>query len=399
MTATSAFLNLRTASWAVAVVLSVGATTAYAVEDCEFNGKSINTSNGADTAGKTGLVRCKDRDTGQMAREYELRDGQSVGLSRYFQNGKLAKEFTRTANGPHTGLEREWSANGQLVLEFTNVNGSARGLRRQWFDDGTPRRVEWIAETERDGAAVEYRANGQLAGLRCGPQSLLTPHVDDVKLCGFSGPSTVNLYSSTGTVRSTTLWRNGVAQKTTRFYSDGKPELEEELQGTQKRETFYANNGSKRREKLWDASGRPQLLLRDAEFHASGTLTLERIYLVAEADGRKRSRLTNESRFYLNGQPQSKDVFTLDGSTELRDSQRFTDQGLLSRQGRYVIDGRYAERPVGTHQSLFANGKPAQEDTYDAKGTLARQKVWDESGKLLSDDALFEDGSRKAYAK
>ena len=54
---------------------------------------------------------------------------------------------------------------------------------------------------------------------------------------------------------------------------------------------------------------------------------------------------------------------------------------------------------MGVHQVFFANSKLAQEDTFDAKGNLARQKVWDESGKLLSDDELFEDGSRKAYAK
>ena len=64
------------------------------------------------------------------------------------------------------------------------------------------------------------------------------------------------------------------------------------------------------------------------------------------------------------------------------------------------MDGRYGgARPVGVHQVFFANSKLAQEDTFDAKGNLARQKVWDESGKLLSDDELFEDGSRKAYAK
>lgn len=372
---------------------------AYAVQDCEFNGQHINTNNGAETAGKTGMVRCKDRDTGKTEREYELRDGKSIGLSRYFRDGKIYKEFTMTANGPHEGLEREWAANGQLVMEFTNVNGNARGLRRQWFDDGKPRKLEWITENEREGAAVEYHASGQLASLRCGPKPLLAPYVDDAKLCGFGAASSVNTYSYKGELRKTSVMLGGVEQKATSFYAPGKPELEEELQGTQKRETYYADDGGKRREKLWDVSARTALLLRDAEFHASGTLVRERVYAVAEANGRKRSRLASESNFYLNGQPKSKDVYTLDGNTELRDTQHFNDQGKLSRQGRYAIDGRYSERPVGVHQVWFANGKLEEEVTYDAKGNLARQKVWDETGKLLSDDALFEDGSRKAYAK
>jgi len=112
-----------------AVLLAVCWHAAYAVQDCEFNGQHINTNNGAETAGKTGMVRCKDRDTGRAEREYELRNGQSIGLSRYYRDGKLAKEFTITANGPHEGLEREWAPNGQLVLEFTNVGGNSRGLR------------------------------------------------------------------------------------------------------------------------------------------------------------------------------------------------------------------------------------------------------------------------------
>jgi antitoxin component YwqK of YwqJK toxin-antitoxin module len=379
--------------------LALAGSAAFAVQDCEFNGKPIDTNNGAATAGKTGMVRCKDRDSGQMEREYELRNGDSVGLSRYFRNGKLAKEFTITANGPHVGLEREWAPNGQLVLEFTNVNGNARGLRRQWFEDGKPRKIEWVADTDREGAAVEYHANGKLASLRCGPKPLLAPHMDDARLCGFGAPSTVNTYSSRGDLRSTSVLVAGVEQKSTSFFANGKPELEEVLQGSQRSEVFYADDGVKRREKLWDVSGRTALLLREVEFHASGTRVVERNYAILETNGRKRSRLASESNFYLNGQHKSKDVFTLDGNTELRDTQQFNDQGKLSQQGRYVIQDRYNERPVGVHQFWFANGKLEEEDTYDAKGNLARQKVWDESGKLLKDDALFEDGSRKAYAK
>lgn len=408
----STFLGSRDGWTGSAALLILACAPAFAVQDCEFNGKHINTSNGFETAGKTGMVRCKDRDTGLVEREYEMRDGQSIGLSRYFRGGKLAREFTATANGSHEGPEREWAANGQLVLELTHVNGHARGLRRQWFEDGKPRKIEWVAAiengSEREGAAVEYRASGQLANLRCGPKPLLAPHVNDSKLCGFDGaPSTVNLYSQKGDLRGTVVLVAGVEQKATSFFANGKPELEEELLhgGTQKRETYYyLEGGGKQREKLWDLSGRPALLLREAEFHTSGTLVAERVYLVVAADAtsnaRKRSRLASESRFYLNGQPQQKDVYTQgDGNTELRDTQRYTDQGTLKQQGRYALDGRTSARPVGVHQVFFASGKQEREETFDAKGKVARQRVWDASGKLVSDDELFEDGSRKAYSR
>ncbi len=329
MNPTNSTFRRQPTAWACsgALLLALACPSAYAVQDCEFKGQHINTSDGSQTAGKTGMVLCKDRDSGKTEREYELRDGKSIGLSRYFRDGKRVKEFTVTANGPHEGLEREWTVNGQLVQEFTNVNGHIRGLRRQWFDDGRPRKVEWVAGNESgsdrdsDSAAVEYHAgSGQLATLRCGPKPLLAPHVDDAKLCGFNAPSTVNTYSYKGEVRKTSVLVAGVEQKATTFFGMGQPELEEELlqQGTQKRETYYAAEGGKRREKLWDVSGRPALLLREAEFHASGTLIAERNYQLVVAD---------------------------------------------------------------------ANGK------------IARQKVWDESGKLVSDDELFEDGSRKAYSR
>ncbi|MDZ7919701.1 hypothetical protein [Rhodoferax sp.] len=380
--------------------LLAGATAALAVQDCEFNGKSINTNNGAETAGKSGMVRCKDRDSGLMEREYELRNGDSVGLSRYFRNGKLAKEFTITANGPHEGLEREWAANGQLVLEFTNVKGNARGLRRSWYEDGSPKAVEWVADTEREGASVQFTSGKQLASLRCGPKPLLAPHVNDAALCGFGGSaSTVSTYSSSGKLRGTQTLLAGVVQKQAVLMDNGKPQEEMERQGSNLFERFYAEDGSKRREKLWTEAEKPAALLRDSEYHASGTLVRERLYALVEAGGRKRSRLASEATYYLNGQPKSKDIYTQEGNAELRDSQRFSDKGTLRAQGRYALDGRYGERTVGVHQFFFDNGKPELEEHYDNKGTLKRQREWDVSGKLLSDDELFEDGSRKAFAR
>lgn len=385
---------------ALAVALLCGSTLALAVQDCEFNGKSINTNNGNETKGLNGMVRCKDRDSGEMEREYELRNGDSVGLSRYYRKGQLYKEFTITANGPHEGLEREWAPNGKLVLEFTNVNGNARGLRRAWYDDGTLMRVDWVAENEREGASVQFTPSKQLAALRCGPKPLLAPHVDDAALCGFGGkPSTVSTYSTEGVVRSTQTLLAGVVQKATSFYSNGKPQDEEERQGTNRIERFFADDGSKRREKLWTEAEKPAQLLRESEYHASGTLVRERLYTLVDTGGRKRSRLASEARFYLNGQPQEKDVHTWEGTTEMRDSQRFSDKGTLRAQGRYALDGRYGERAVGVHKYFFDSGKLEQEDQYDDKGHVKRQRIWDEAGKQLSDDELFEDGSRKAYSR
>jgi len=377
------------------------AAAALAVQDCELNGKSINTNNGNETAGKNGMVRCKDRDSGLTEREYELRNGDSVGLSRYFRNGKLTREFTITANGPHEGLEREWAPNGQLVLEFTNVAGNARGLRRSWYEDGSPKAVEWLAENEREGASAQFTQGKQLASLRCGPKPLLAPHVDDARLCGFGGSaSTVSTYSSSGKLRGTQTLLAGVVQKQAVLMDNGKPQEEMERQGNQRTERFFGEDGGKRREKVWNEAEKPAVLLRDSEYHASGSLVRERLYGVSELGGRKRNRLLSEARFFLNGQPQSKERYSLDGETELVDRQHFNDKGTLVAEGRYALDGRYGqERGLGVHKSYYENGKLAQEETYDGKGNVKRLRSWDENGKQTADDELFEDGSRKAYAR
>ena len=395
------YINCTTMRHTLLATLLICVTpAAFAVQDCEFNGQPINTNNGAETAGKSGMVRCKDRDTGRMEREYELRNGSMFGLMRYYRDGKLNKEFTTTANGPREGLEREWAPNGQLIEELTHVSGNVRGLRRSWYDDGSLKRVDWVADTEREGASVQFNRTKQLTELRCGPKPLLAPHADDATLCGFaSKPSTVSTYSSDGKLRSTQTLLAGTVQKAVRFASNGQPTDEEERSGTQRSERFFGDDGSKRREKLWDESGRPALLLSDAEYHASGTLVRERHYVVAESNDRKRSRLSTDARFFLNGQPQSKDSYTLDGTQETRRTQRFLDNGKLLYEGSYALSGGYGERPFGKHLSYFNNGNVQSEDSYDSKGNIQRQRVWDATGTLLSDDELFEDGSRKAVGK
>ena len=52
------------------------------VLDCEINGGHVNPNNGNTTAGKTGIMKCKDRDTGKVVREEEYRNGRPDRLSQ-----------------------------------------------------------------------------------------------------------------------------------------------------------------------------------------------------------------------------------------------------------------------------------------------------------------------------
>jgi hypothetical protein len=92
-----------------ALVPLLGAAAAHAQQDCELNGRGVNPANGATTAGKTGLLRCKDRASGELQREEQVQNGVSMGLVRIYEKGKLAKEHSVNAKGNIQGRAREFS--------------------------------------------------------------------------------------------------------------------------------------------------------------------------------------------------------------------------------------------------------------------------------------------------
>ena len=78
------------ASIASAAVLAAVAAPAFAVESCDLDGEHVNPNNGNTTAGKTGLMRCRDGDGGRLLREQGLKGGVYMGVVRYFgQDGTL----------------------------------------------------------------------------------------------------------------------------------------------------------------------------------------------------------------------------------------------------------------------------------------------------------------------
>ena len=121
---------------AVACLAASVCTSAWAVQDCELNGESVNPANGNTTAGKTGLMRCKERDSGELVREQELRNGRFMGLVRYYDKGKLIREHSLNEKGNMEGRGREFGPAGQVLREGTYANGRTVGLLRT-FDGET----------------------------------------------------------------------------------------------------------------------------------------------------------------------------------------------------------------------------------------------------------------------
>ncbi|MEB0057866.1 hypothetical protein [Variovorax sp. LG9.2] len=379
----------------------VGAAgAAHAIQDCELDGAPINTSNGNTTAGKTGLIRCKDRDSGEVQREQQLQNGVFMGLVRYYEKGKLLKEHSVNAKGNMDGRAREFvPATGQVLRDALYSDGSEVGLVRGIYPSGQLRRLSFAsseAGSSGERAYVEYTERGQLSALRCADKPVLAPVIDDSKLCGFASagtPSQVELFDGKGTLRMRVSYAAGKRVRNENLYDNGKPQTQDEIVGNQRTERRFSSEGVKRREVLWLLVERGAVKQREQEFSEQGSLVRDQRWTAAAEP------LIDDS-FYLNGQPRSKSVYAGTGDARTVDMAQFHDNGQRSMQGRYLAAGRSSRQmPIGTHQSFDDKGVLVAESVYDDKGRVTRERAFDENGKLQRDDEVFEDGSRKAFAK
>jgi antitoxin component YwqK of YwqJK toxin-antitoxin module len=378
---------------AVAVLMLAGA--AHAVTDCELNGEPINTANGNTTKGKTGLIRCKDRDTGVLQREQELKDGNFMGLVRFYRQGQLEQEHRVNERGNRDGLSREFYPNGKVKSEETYENGSTVGLRRTFSPEGALRRASFHAPQASEVASAEFTDAGQLSDLRCSDKPVLAPAFDDAKACGFGGSATTELFSSKGVLKARVRHDNGRRVRNESLHESGKTARLDEVTGSVRTEQQFSPEGVKRREVTWQLAEpgvlRGALRTREQEFSATGTLTRDKRWAAGEA--------VSDDEYYLNGQLRRKTAYSGELRNRVEQVSEFHDNGQLAREGRYARTGRYGNAPVGVHKMYDDKGRPAAEMHYDEQGRITRERAFNEAGQVVRDDAVFEDGSRKAFAK
>ncbi|WP_038202091.1 toxin-antitoxin system YwqK family antitoxin [Xenophilus azovorans] len=386
----------RTARHLLLVVAAAGlAATAHAVQDCEVDGRSVNPANGHTTAGLTGLMRCRDRDSGQIRREQELRNGVFMGLVRFYEQGRLRKEHSVNEKGNMDGRAREFDAAGKVVREATYANGRTVGLARSFYPTGQLRRVSFHEEPGGERAVAEFNERGQLTELRCADRPVLAPAVDDAKLCGHAGasPAGVDLFDSRGTLRQRLALRAGQRVRAERFHDNGQVAARMAQEGDRLTEQQFSPEGVKRREREARVTERGSVRLREAEFSERGTLVREQRW---SPEGEPLA----EDSYYLNGQPRRKAVYGGSGEARTLEVTEFFDNGQRAAAGRYALTGRYGRQvPVGVHQRFNEQGTLVAESSYDDAGRLKRERGWSDDGRPLRDDEVFEDGSRRAYAR
>ncbi|CAN7156525.1 hypothetical protein LJR117_000141 [Acidovorax sp. LjRoot117] len=378
------------------IAASAYGASASAIIRCEMDGKPLNVSNGAELAGKSGLVRCREEDTGHLQREQELRNGKFIGQERMFdREGRLLRERTVNERGNSHGRVAEFWPNGQVRREETADNGRTQGAVRRFDATGRGERVSFHGEGQ-ELFHVEYNSKGQPTRLLC-PRSSVLP--EDRKLCGFNGATDTELYAESGARSAQLRYDQGRLLSATEWSSDGVVSAQQlVVDGRRVHKSFYTEGGKSvlREERVFTPDDRT---LRDTRgqlfsarrYGASGQPIEQRGF----ADGRE----VQVERWYLNGSLRERSTVSGSGKDARQLREMYRDDGKLARREQLNAD----QWRVGTQQAFHENGRLATEEQYstpDARGRtrLTARKQWDESGKLIADDTILEDGSRQRKA-
>ena len=353
--------------------------TAHAAQDCELNGQHVNPDNGATYAGKTGIMKCVDRETRKFLREEEYRNGRAIGYRKSVDFSGNTSVGNYNEQGNRDGEFKQFDADGTLIAEERYANGSTVGVQTYFHKNKQVKRRSFSEPGKGSIASIEYNDRGQLMQLRCADKPLLG---EDRALCGFDGKvADVTFYSAKGDVAGQARYENGKRLSMTAFNTQGAVARSEEAQGDRRiaRENFP--EGSLRLETIIVGNRKES----ERELAKSGQPVRETRW----QDGWK----SEETLWYLNGQQRSKTRWERDGNQVLVKAEEFWDNGKI--RARTVRDERRG--PVGLQQTFNDAGVLESELTYD-QGKLTRRKNF-KDGKLVLEEEYFEDGSRKSVRK
>jgi antitoxin component YwqK of YwqJK toxin-antitoxin module len=350
-----------------------------AVLDCELNGQSVNPNNGSTTAGKTGIMKCVDRETRKFVREEEYRNGEPIGHRKsvdYLGNTAVG---TYNAQRNREGEYRELDAAGNLTTEERYVNGALTGIQTYFHKNRQVRRRSFNEPGKGSLASIEYNERGQLVQLRCADKPLMG---EDRALCGFEGRiAEVTFHNARGEVTGQARYENGKRLAMSTLATAGAGARSEEVQGDRRIVRQHHPEGPLRLETVMAGAYR----LSERELAKSGQPVRETRW--------QEGRTSEETLWYLNGQPKSKTRWERDGQQVLVKIEEFWDNGTL--KARSVRDERRGF--VGLQQTYAESGVLESEVTYD-KGTITRRRSY-KDGRLVLDEEYFEDGSRKSTRK
>ena len=326
-------------------------TAAHAVQDCEMNGQHVNPANGSTTAGKSGIMKCRDRDSGKLVRETEYQSGRAVGYRKSIDLNGAVSVGSYNEKGNREGEFKQYDPAGKLLSEERYVNSDLIGVQTYYYPSGQLKRRSIHEPRKGALASLEYNDRGQLTDLRCADKPLLG---DDRALCGFDGKaSEVTLYNSRGEVSGKMRYEGGRRTAVASLGSSGAVVRSDEVAGDRRVTRSNFPDGQLRLETVVVGSYKQS----ERELSRSGQPVRDTQW--------QQGRKSEETFWYMNGQLRSKTRWT---SEDNYVEQLFDDAGLLRSEGIYE------------------------------KNRITRRKTY-KDGKLATDEELFEDGSRKSLRK
>ena len=353
------------------------------LQNCDLDGKPVNLDNGSTTAGLTGLIRCRERDSGRLTREKEIRNGAFIGVERFFEGNGARRERTINARGNTDGWARNYGTSGNLLQESFHRDGTRVGLLRAFHPDGRIKTLSHADDAGREQARAEFTARGLLAEFRCAPAPLID---GDIQRCGFGGAAVeTDTFRDDGAKTAQLRYEAGKLVAGTWYGRDGSIGRSELTQGNERIQRTHYPNGAVRREQVSDLARRERSAER--EFSDTGTKLSEVLW----HEGARAS----EASWYQNGQPRERITWVREGSRRVGQVEHFNDAGVRTFSGSR--DER--ARPLGVHRNYDARGTLRLEQTFDDNGRPVRRREFDENARLTADDEVFADGSRKAFAK
>lgn len=294
-----------------------------------------------------------------------------------------------------------------------SVSSYERGTRvwlKQYHASGTLARYLHVFES--GSAELTQREDGKTLKLQCVPEAATIPELRGP--CGFSAPSTVELYDGTGKVARLETWNRGVLEKR----APGGSAYGE------RSEVSFRNGKKHGTERVHDEAGKitATIVWRDGQKDGKEQAFFPGSERVAKEVVWKSGQPLEATEYYMNGAPKLRERFE---GLEKKDVTEYWDSGEVARAGRYVMcarasyGGAYREWcREGLHRSFYERGARRAEETYHlgklhgtslhwfeggkpervedyVDGRRSKLKSWNEEGKLVTDEEYEVDGSRK----
>lgn len=302
--------------------------------NCTLKGEHVSPYNGATTAGKTGMVICKNEE-GKVTREYELKDGKEIGRKVFVRYDGNREEYSVNEKGNIDGLKKVFNKDGKLIYEGNYSNSDSVGLHKEWYDSGALKGIH--ADNK---MRIDFDRDGNPYNIRCDKEKSYTK--EDKEICGWNKP----------------------------------------FETKHKRGSETYSKGQLIKEVILDFKGK----LSSESVIENGVETTKKFFETGEVKSistYKGRTILSLKEFYMNGNLSSEATIKPDGDFLRKDQKTYYDDKTLSSEGSYIMMRNF-DQPDGLVKSYWQNTKPKMIENYKDGKYEGEVQTFDDNGQLIS---------------